>query len=94
MFHRDAGYLEGRRVRRSREMRAMANRTAFGRDVISAQWAGAEFAALCRLHADGVAVPYPVQCSGTELLMEFVGEPDGTARPAPGPAASRPGRAV
>ena len=27
LFHRDAGYLEGRRVRRSREMRAMTNRT-------------------------------------------------------------------
>lgn len=81
MFHRDAGYLEGRRVRRSREMRAIANRSAFGRDVISAQWAGAEFAALCSLHAGGVAVPYPVQCAGTELLMEFLGEPDGTAAP-------------
>lgn len=31
LFHRDAGYLEGRRVRRSREMRAMANRTPTGR---------------------------------------------------------------
>ena len=81
MFHRDAGYLEGRRVRRSREMRAMANRTRFGRDVLSAQWAGAEFGALSRLYAAGVAVPYPVQCSGTELLMEFLGEPDGTAAP-------------
>lgn len=81
MFHRDAGYLEGRRVRRSRETRAMANRTRFGRDVLSGQWAGAEFGALCRLHAAGVAVPYPVQCSGTELLMEFLGEPDGTAAP-------------
>ena len=46
MFHRDAGYLEGRRVRRSRETRAMANRTAFGRDLLSGQWASAEFAAL------------------------------------------------
>jgi RIO kinase 1 len=81
MFHRDAGYREGRRVRRSRETRAIANRTAFGRDVISAQWAGAEFAALCRLHTAGVAVPFPVQCDGTEVLMEFVGEPDGTAAP-------------
>jgi RIO kinase 1 len=27
LFHRDAGYLEGRRVRKSRETRAMANRT-------------------------------------------------------------------
>jgi RIO kinase 1 len=79
MFHRDAGYLEGRRVRRSREMRAMANRTAFGRDILAGQWANAEFAALSRLWADGVAVPYPVQCSGTELLLEFVGGEDGTA---------------
>ena len=31
MFHRDAGYLEGRRTRFTRENRAMANRTAFGR---------------------------------------------------------------
>ena len=81
MFHRDAGYLEGRRVRRSRETRAMANRTAFGRDILAGQWAAAEFAALSRLWADGVAVPYPVQCSGTELLLEFLGSDDGTAAP-------------
>ena len=73
MFHRDAGYLEGRRVRRSRETRAMARRTEFGRDLLAGQWAAAEFAALARLWADGVAVPYPVQLDGTELLLEFVG---------------------
>ena len=77
MFHRDAGYVEGRRVRRSREMRAMARRTEFGRDLLAGQWAAAEFAALARLWADGVAVPYPVQLDGTELLLEFVGSPDG-----------------
>jgi RIO kinase 1 len=81
LFHRDAGYLEGRRVRRSREMRAMANRTAFGRDLLAGQWAAAEFAALGRLWSDGVAVPYPVQCAGTELLLEFVGGADGTGAP-------------
>ncbi|OLT11224.1 hypothetical protein BJF78_27440 [Pseudonocardia sp. CNS-139] len=81
MFHRDAGYLEGRRVRRSRETRAMARRTAFGRELLSGQWADAEFSALSRLWADGVAVPYPVQLAGTELLLEFVGTPDGTAAP-------------
>jgi RIO kinase 1 len=81
MFHRDAGYLEGRRVRRSRENRAMANRTAFGRQVIAAQWAQAEFGALYRLHEAGVPVPYPVQILGTELLLEFIGEPDGVAAP-------------
>jgi RIO kinase 1 len=81
MFHRDAGYLEGRRVRRSREMRAMAGRTAFGRDILAAQWASAEFAALARLWSDGVAVPYPVQADGTEVLLEFLGTDDGTAAP-------------
>ncbi len=88
MFHRDAGYLEGRRVRRSRETRAMANRTEFGRDLLAGQWAGAEFAALSRLWelnggADGagVRVPYPVQLRGTELMLEFLGSPDGTAAP-------------
>jgi RIO kinase 1 len=81
MFHRDAGYVEGRRVRRSRETRAMARRTGFGRDLLSGQWAAAEFAALSRLWADRVAVPYPVQLAGTELLLEFVGAPDGAAAP-------------
>ena len=80
MFHRDAGYLEGRRVRRSREMRAMARRTEFGREVIAGQWAGAEFGALGRLWELGLPVPYPVQLSDTEMLMEFVGH-DGVAAP-------------
>ena len=81
MFHRDAGYVEGRRVRRSRETRAMARRTEFGRDLLAGQWAAAEFAALAQLWADGVAVPYPVSLDGTELLLEFVGSADGTAAP-------------
>ena len=81
LFHRDAGYLDGRRVRESRLNRAMANRTAFGREVIAGQWASAEFAALSRLWGLGVSVPYPVQLLGTELMLEFIGDPDGTAAP-------------
>jgi RIO kinase 1 len=81
LFHRDAGYLEGRRMRRSREMRAMANRTSFGRNLIAEQWAVAEFAALARLWSIGAPVPYPVQRSGTELLMEYLGDDDGGAAP-------------
>jgi RIO kinase 1 len=81
MFHRDGGYLEGRRVRASRENRAMGNRTGFGRQLIAGQWAGAEFGALARLYAAGVPVPYPVQILGTELLLEFIGSADGTAAP-------------
>ena len=80
-FHRDVGYLEGRRTRESRVARATAKRTAFGREAIAGQWANAEFTALCQLHGDGVPVPYPVQIVGTEVLLEFIGEPDGTAAP-------------
>jgi len=81
LFHRDSEYLEGRRVRESRASRAMAGRTAVGREMIATQWAGAEFAALCQFHTAGVPVPYPVQVLGTEVLLEFIGEPDGTAAP-------------
>jgi RIO kinase 1 len=69
----------------------MAQRTAAGRQMIARQWANAEFAALVQLHCCGVPVPYPVQALGTELLLEFIGEPDGTA--APRLAEIRPGGA-
>jgi RIO kinase 1 len=91
MFQRDSAYLEGRRVRESRDTRAMARRTAAGRQMIARQWANAEFAALVRLQRSGAPVPYPAQVLGTELLLEFIGEPDGTA--APRLAEIRPGGA-
>jgi RIO kinase 1 len=87
MFHRDAGYLEGRRVRASRVNRAMSSRSAFGKEAIAGQWAGAEFGALSHLWQICVQlgvepfVPYPVQILGTEVLMEYLGAPDGTAAP-------------
>jgi RIO kinase 1 len=80
MFHRDAGYLEGRRVKESRTNRAMTSRTAFGKEVIAGQWAASEFTALSRLYTMGVPVPYPVQILGTEVLLEFIGT-DGQAAP-------------
>ncbi|GGL95564.1 serine protein kinase RIO [Nakamurella endophytica] len=79
MFHRDSSYQEGRRVRRSREGRAMAARTRFGRELLAGKWAAAEFATLGRLWLAGASVPYPVQIIGSELVMEFIGDPDGTA---------------
>jgi RIO kinase 1 len=79
-FHRDAGYLEGRRVRRSRETRAMGRRTDFGKALIAGQWAATEFDVLGKLWGLGLPVPYPVQLSDTEILMELVGS-DGQAAP-------------
>jgi RIO kinase 1 len=80
-FHRDAGYLEGRRVRESRVNRAVANRSEFGRQAIAGQWAYAEFNALVQLYNAGLPVPYPVQILRTEILLEFIGDADGTGAP-------------
>ncbi len=96
LFHRDAGYLEGRRVRRSREMRAMTNRTSFGKELIAGQWAAAEFGALSHLWQVGqesglIRVPYPVQLIGTELMLEFIGDWE-TGEAAPRLAQVRTGR--
>ena len=81
LFHRHSDYTEGRRVRESRASRAMANKTAVGREMIAVQWANAEFAALSELYLAGLPVPYPVQVLGTEVLLEFIGDADGTAAP-------------
>ena len=73
-FHRGTEYTEGRRVRRTRDQRAMEDRkSAWGRAVSATQWADAEFVALRDLWSAGAPVPYPVQIDGTEVLMELVG---------------------
>ncbi|MDP3949751.1 serine protein kinase RIO [Microbacterium sp.] len=79
-FHRSAVYTEGRRVQNSRDGRALAKKSSFGRGVAAAEWSFAEFNALCRMWDLGAPVPYPVQVNGTELLMEFIGT-DATAAP-------------
>jgi RIO kinase 1 len=86
-FHRNAGYTEGRRTRNSRDARALAHKTAYGRQVEGAQWAWAEWESLKRCYEAGVPVPYPVQIDGTEILMELV---TCAGEPAPRLAATRP----
>ena len=73
-FHRSAIYTEGRGTRRTRDVRALTKGTSYGRAVARVQWAYAEFDALGRLFELGASVPYPVQVSDTEVLMEFIGE--------------------
>jgi RIO kinase 1 len=89
-FHRSTSYTEGRRTRRSRDARAIAKGSTYGRQAAAGQWAWAEFAALGRLWQMGVPVPYPVQVDGTELLLELIAV-DG--RPAPRLAQARCSRA-
>ena len=87
-FHRSSTYTDGRKVRNTRDARAMARKTAHGRSVAAGQWAWAEWESLQRLWAIGVPVPYPVQIDGTELLMEWITVDGDTA---PRLAQTRPG---
>ncbi|GAB6937544.1 serine protein kinase RIO [Isoptericola variabilis] len=96
-FHRDGEYTDGRRVRRTRDQRAIEDRkSSWGKAVAATQWADAEFLALSRLWDAGAPVPYPVQIDGTELLLEFVGHEaaDGTVEAAPRLARTRPAPAA
>src|ERR1700756_5204663 len=60
-FQRRAQYQEGRKVRGSRQARAMNKSTRFGRTEQEAAWKNAEVDALYRLQAAGVRVPKPVR---------------------------------
>ncbi len=90
MFHRDAGYVEGRRMRNTRDQRAAAKGSRWGRTVEAGQWARAEFGYLADFHRAGLPVPYPVQLDEGEILMEFITLADGTG--APRLARTRPDR--
>ena len=90
-FHRSGDYSAGRRMRSTRDTRAMARRSAHGRAVAAGQWAWAEWDALVRLHRLGIPVPYPVQLDGTEILMEWIAVDGETA---PRLAQVRPDRAL
>lgn len=79
-FHRSGTYTEGRKVTDTRAGRAIASKSAFGREVAAAEWSFAEFDALSRMWQLGAPVPYPVQVNSTEVLMEFIGT-DATAAP-------------
>ena len=79
-FTADAAYQAGRELRSSRDRRAVARRSTYGRRVVADRWARDEYDALIRAHAAGAAVPYPVEFTGDGTLMQFVGD-DGVAAP-------------
>jgi len=58
-FQKRARYQEGRKVRGSRQARAIAKSTRFGRREQEAAWKNAEVDALYKLVAAGVRVPKP-----------------------------------
>lgn len=80
-FRQRAAYAEGRQVRNSRERRALAKGTGFGKARLEDNWQNAEVDALHRLHEAGVRVPQPLHHSENVLLMELVCDADGEPAP-------------
>ena len=80
-FKHRADYTEGRKVRNSRQQRAMNKRSKYGREQIEAEWRSAEVDAIYRLRAAGVRVPQPFDFVDGVLVMELIA--DDMGEPAP-----------
>jgi len=80
-FRQAVDYTENRKIKNSRQARAMAKGTRFGRESQEAAWRSAEVDALYRLAAAGVRVPAPRNFYEGVLLMELVTDEHGDAAP-------------
>ena len=80
-FRQSVDYVENRKVKNSRQARAMAKGTRYGRAAQEAAWQSAEVDALYRLAAAGVRVPTPYNFHEGVLLMELVTGIDGEVAP-------------
>ena len=80
-FRQSVDYTENRKVKNSRQARAMAKGTRFGREAQEEAWQSAEVDALYRLARAGVRVPKPYNFHAGVLLMELVCDEHGNAAP-------------
>ena len=80
-FRQAVDYTENRKVKNTRQARAMAKGTRFGKQAQEAAWQSAEVDALYRLAAAGVRVPRPYNFHDGVLLMELVADEHGGAAP-------------
>ncbi|MBT9488470.1 MAG: serine protein kinase RIO [Rubrivivax sp.] len=80
-FRQAVDYTENRKVKNTRQARAMAKGTKYGRASQEAAWQSAEVDALYRLAGAGVRVPKPYNFHDGVLLMELVADAQGDAAP-------------
>ena len=80
-FRQAVDYTENRKVKNSRQARAMAKGTRFGKEQREAAWQSAEVDALYRLADAGVRVPTPYNFLEGVLIMELVTDGEGQAAP-------------
>ncbi len=92
-FKNRAAYTEGRKVRNSRDQRAMEKRSKHGREQEEVAWRSTEVDVIYRLQAGGVRVPAPYYFIDGVLLMELVVGADGNPAPRLGDVAFEPAEA-
>ncbi len=80
-FRQAALYQEGRKTKNSRQARAMAKGTRYGRQAQEEAWQSVEVDTLFHLAAAGVRVPHPYAFSHGVVIMELVTDADGNAAP-------------
>ncbi len=80
-FHQAVHYTEGRKIKNSRQARAMEKGSRYGRKEQEAAWQHAEVDALYKLAAAGVRVPHPYNFYEGVLLMELVSDEHGEPAP-------------
>ncbi len=93
-FQQRAQYQEGRKVRGSRDARAMSKSTRYGRKQQETAWKNTEVDALYQLVSAGVCVPQPYGFFNGTLLMELVTDAEGQSAPRLGEVALSPELAV
>lgn len=80
-FQARVQYQEGRKVRGSRQARAIGKATRFGRKQQEIAWKNTEVDALYQLAAAGVRVPQPYGYFNGVLVMELVTDAEGRSAP-------------
>jgi RIO kinase 1 len=80
-FKRDASYREGRFIGDSRIEKAIEQGSQKGLDAHQTLWVQEEFRQMKHLYQHGVNVPKAIAVNGISLVMEFVGDEDGSPAP-------------
>jgi RIO kinase 1 len=80
-FQQRSQYQEGRKVRGSRQARAIGKKTRYGRKQEESAWKNAEVSALYHLTAAGVRVPRPYGYFNGVLIMELITDAAGRSAP-------------
>ena len=80
-FKRDEAYREGRFIGDSRIERAIEQGSEKGLDAHQILWVQEEFRQMKHLFEHGVSVPKAIAVNGISLIMEFIGDEEGTPAP-------------